>query len=199
MLKGAFRHEAVVDQPATLPDKKGEERLTMNWEAIGAIGEIVGAVAVVITLAYLAIQVRNSTRIARCATRQAIAETAMEHGTHLISDRELMTALLRDFKGQDQDDVDWARLMAHNYITMRHYENILYQHQTGMIERDEWHGFRENLKAVLEWKSMREFWKHEGHYYSDAFRAEVSAIQSEQSKNGATLSHSYVLDPDKSQ
>ncbi len=30
----------------------------MNWEAIGAIGEILGAFAVVLTLAYLAVQVR---------------------------------------------------------------------------------------------------------------------------------------------
>jgi hypothetical protein len=168
----------------------------MNWEAIGAIGEIIGALAVVVTLAYLAVQVRNSTRIARSATRQAIAETAMEHGTHLISDRGLMTALLRDFQNQDQDAVDRARLMAHNYITMRHYENILYQHKSGMIERDEWLGFRENLKAVLEWRSMREFWKNESHYYSDTFRAEVDAIQGEQSGAESALSHSYVLDPD---
>jgi len=79
---------------------------------------------------------------------------------------------------------------------MRHYENILYQHLNGMIEPDEWHGFRENLKAVLEWRSMREFWKNEGHYYSDAFRTEVSAIQREQSDIESSLSHSYLLDPD---
>jgi hypothetical protein len=30
----------------------------MNWDAIGALGEVVGAVAVVVTLAYLATQVR---------------------------------------------------------------------------------------------------------------------------------------------
>jgi len=35
----------------------------VNWDAIGAIGEIVGAVAVLITLLYLAIQVRHF----RCA------------------------------------------------------------------------------------------------------------------------------------
>ena len=29
----------------------------MNWEALGAIGEIVGAVAVVLTLGYLAVQI----------------------------------------------------------------------------------------------------------------------------------------------
>ena len=31
----------------------------MNWEALGAIGEIVGAVAVVVTLGYLAVQIRG--------------------------------------------------------------------------------------------------------------------------------------------
>ena len=37
----------------------------MNWDAIGAIGEIVGAVAVVATLFYLASQIRQNTRMAR--------------------------------------------------------------------------------------------------------------------------------------
>ena len=32
----------------------------MNWEALGAVGEIVGALAVVVTLAYLALQVRTA-------------------------------------------------------------------------------------------------------------------------------------------
>ena len=33
----------------------------MNWHAIGAIGEIVGATAVVVTLIYLSIQMRQNT------------------------------------------------------------------------------------------------------------------------------------------
>jgi hypothetical protein len=34
----------------------------VNWEAIGAIGEIIGALAVLITLVYLSIQVRDNTK-----------------------------------------------------------------------------------------------------------------------------------------
>ncbi len=34
----------------------------MNWEAIGAIGELIGAAAVVVTLIYLAVQIRQNTR-----------------------------------------------------------------------------------------------------------------------------------------
>ena len=171
----------------------------MNWEAISTIAEIVGAIAVIVTLAYLAVQIRDNTRMARSATRQAIAETAMTHGTNLVSDKELMATLLKDLKGQDVDEVNWTRLMAHNYITMRHYENIHYQHLAGMIEPDEWRGFRKNLQAVLEWRSMRQFWENEAQYYSDAFRAEVAAIQSGLSDKDTTASHSYVLNPNQSE
>ncbi len=41
----------------------------MNWEAIGALGEIVGALAVVLTLAYLAIQVRHAKAAATDSNR----------------------------------------------------------------------------------------------------------------------------------
>ena len=38
----------------------GETESAMNWEAITAIVEIVGAIAIVITLAYLAVQIRQN-------------------------------------------------------------------------------------------------------------------------------------------
>jgi hypothetical protein len=46
----------------------------MNWEAIGAIGEIVGAVAVVATLIYLANQIRVAGTAAESAGSYASAE-----------------------------------------------------------------------------------------------------------------------------
>jgi hypothetical protein len=37
----------------------------MNWDAIAAVGELVGSLAVIASLLYLAIQIRTSNRIAR--------------------------------------------------------------------------------------------------------------------------------------
>ena len=47
----------------------------MNWDAIGAIGEVVGAVAVVVTLLFLSLQLRQNTRTVRNAYRSQMAET----------------------------------------------------------------------------------------------------------------------------
>ena len=46
----------------------------MNWDAIGAIGQMLGSVAVFITLAYLAVQIRHSRSEARRALSQGRAE-----------------------------------------------------------------------------------------------------------------------------
>ena len=39
----------------------------MNWDAVGAIGEIIGAVAVIVTLIYLAVQIGDGARASRSA------------------------------------------------------------------------------------------------------------------------------------
>ena len=50
----------------------------MNWDAIGAIGEILGAVAVVVTLTYLAVQVRHARLMAADVNRHYRAEGIRE-------------------------------------------------------------------------------------------------------------------------
>lgn len=55
----------------------------MNWSAIGAIGEILGAVAVVVTLLYLAIQIRQNSRAVQVS---ALRDTTAQwnHWSHLL-------------------------------------------------------------------------------------------------------------------
>jgi len=51
----------------------------MSWEALGAIGEIVGAAGVILTLAYLAVQVRQNSRLLERSTEatRVTADAAM--------------------------------------------------------------------------------------------------------------------------
>ena len=47
----------------------------MNWDAIGAIGEIIGAFAVFITLAYLALQIRQNTKAVHSSALDSTVNT----------------------------------------------------------------------------------------------------------------------------
>jgi hypothetical protein len=65
----------------------------MNWDAIGAIAEVVGAAAVIITLAYLAIQIRQNTQMNASALRQSFynyTARQMLHGTDSTEFSELL-------------------------------------------------------------------------------------------------------------
>jgi len=55
----------------------------MNWDAVGAVGEVIGAVAVVASLAYLARQIRQNSSLVEqsaVAARAKAAATSAAHG-----------------------------------------------------------------------------------------------------------------------
>jgi hypothetical protein len=61
----------------------------MNWGAIAAVAELLGALAVIGSLIYLAVQIRQNTRSSRAATFQA-AYSEVSHAYHAIAaDSEL--------------------------------------------------------------------------------------------------------------
>jgi hypothetical protein len=66
----------------------------MNWEAIGAIGETVGALAVILTLIYLAFQIRYSKNATLDQKLQSIAPGAAFQKVQLRSNCNGQTAMV---------------------------------------------------------------------------------------------------------
>lgn len=157
----------------------------MNWEAISAVAEIVGVIAVVVSLGYVAIQIRQNTKVARAATRQAISESTENLTSDLISNAEIAEIFVKHMNGEELNPVENLRLQARCYRDMAHWENIHYQFAEGMVSKDQWLGFRKNLAALLAIDVYREYWEHESFHYSDAFQAEVASIYKESKTDGA--------------
>ena len=63
----------------------------MNWEMLGALGEIFGAVGVIATLGYLARQVRGGTYASRQAAQQDVWEQNTQFLSQLATDRESLS------------------------------------------------------------------------------------------------------------
>ena len=148
----------------------------MNWEAISAIAEVVGVIAVVVSLVYLSVQIRQNTRVAKAATRQAIAESTERLGDDLINNSDMAELFVKHMSGGELKPVENLRLQARCYRDMQHWENIHYQFSEGLVSRDQWLGFRKNLVTLLGIDAYREYWEHEASHYSDAFQAEMASI-----------------------
>ena len=61
----------------------------MNWEAAGAIGEILGAIVVAVTVVYLAFQTRSTRDLVQRATTQTISDSYGLFQSTVASDKEL--------------------------------------------------------------------------------------------------------------
>ncbi len=61
----------------------------MNWDAISAISQLVGSLAVVLSVLYLAVQVHQSTRVAKVAMQDAAATALRDVTKPLMENAEL--------------------------------------------------------------------------------------------------------------
>ncbi len=122
----------------------------MNWEAIGAIGEILGAAGVIITLAYLAVQMRQSNRLAKRAAVQGILASRVEMNRFIASHPDLNELVT---KGMDSpyelDESEWRRCVGVLSTVVRHYEAIFFDIQEGLLPPGIWRSQESSMKRVM--------------------------------------------------
>ena len=91
----------------------------MGWDAIGAIGEIVGAFAVVATLGYLAVQIRQNTKVSRAQMSKDLFLASRSALLEIAGNSELAT-LMREIRGFE--DLDATRRYAYLASFFRLFE-----------------------------------------------------------------------------
>jgi hypothetical protein len=98
----------------------------LNWEAIAAVSELVGAVGVIASVVYLALQVRRAISESRASTFHKIFEGLANHTNHMFG-AENVDLVARGFRSyRDLSAADRMRfdlLMANlvNYFEASYY------------------------------------------------------------------------------
>ena len=104
----------------------------MNWDAIGAIAELLGAVGVIASLVYLATQIRESREQMRAATHQQIFENLESIANRGAGNPTIDRALQRGQENfQQLDEEDAFRFHRWALAMMAAYENAHYQYRVG--------------------------------------------------------------------
>lgn len=151
----------------------------MNWEAIGAVSELIGAAAVLASLLYLANQIRQSTEVARSVARQGIAETAIAEASSVVDHGDLAELMYRELSGGELEAHENYRLQLFAFRSLRLYENAHYQHRAGMLDADEWAAFRYNLSLLFELSMYDRFWPGHERQFTPVFRELVEELRVE--------------------
>ena len=78
----------------------------MNWDAIGAIGEVVGAMAVVLSLIYLSFQIRHATKASEDASFRSLVDSSGDQLRSMVepSNRGIVLKGLGDYQSLNSEE-----------------------------------------------------------------------------------------------
>ena len=149
----------------------------MNWEAVGAIGETVGALAVVISLVYLATQIRNQNKESKLAAVHEIL-VAFRESIQVFTSVELGKTLSKANEDWSSlSDAEVLNLLSGLLPMMRLWEEAFIQNQNGRLENRIWKGINTAYSAYLSYPALIKTWELRGSHFDADFQTHVTNIQ----------------------
>jgi hypothetical protein len=149
----------------------------VNWEAISAIGQLVGALAVVISLIYLAREVRSNARATRHASMRSMSD-ALTRWVQQLSEhphlRELYYRGIHDFESLEGADlVGFSALMV---ALFRAYEDMYHLKLEGMAVHV-WRGLEVSFRDVNGYSGVQAWWRSRSHWFTEEFAKHINQQQ----------------------
>ena len=171
----------------------------MTIMELGALGEFVGAIAVVVTLVYLAAQIRHNTRVMEENERLALAQTYQMRADALqtmlveAADSEhigpIITRLTNagypnDLASLDAlNEIELGRFRQWQIAQQTHWDNMYFQYQQGFLDEEY---YRDSFRArVLRLAPVWEALNVTGSRQS--FSEEIDRITAEEAARTGSL------------
>ncbi len=143
----------------------------MDLTQLANLGEFIGGVAVLVTLVYLATQVRQGNRLARAQVQQDNARMAMDFG--MASDLEATELFIR--ARTDYDSLSNAeKVLAGTRFAARvnYYETLFYARLRGDVDDDLWESRLARMKSIIG-SGGEQLWEGRKIFFGKRFRAFV--------------------------
>ena len=149
----------------------------MNWEAVGALAELLGAGGVIITLAILARQIQQNTRTVRASTGHAITKQSNEINLRLGLDPAAIDLLMRGARSHnDLEPQERARYTLLMRAVIGNYQDMYVQFRAGMCDDEMWEVMKLALGQSVSAPSFASFWERNRELFDSGFRSEVDAL-----------------------
>ena len=126
--------------------------MQLNWEAISAVSDILAATAVVASLWFVAVQLRQNTKAIIANSRQGLLDADLglitgfiDHAIdpHLITDRDELTP-------EDERRITWMVVKA-----LRVREFAWHQYSSGILDEQTWKSYMEPVPGIFSSERAR--------------------------------------------
>ena len=148
-------------------------------QLLGNYGEFVGAIAVVVTLAYLAIQIRQNTGATRAASHHAIVEALNRGNLAQAEDAELAQIWVSG--SEDRSCLDEAQRQRFDMLLLSYFhvfDSLWYSARIGTAERDLLLSEEKGFVHLMNSPGVYDWWQANPYAFSTEFRRYMEDFRS---------------------
>ncbi len=148
----------------------------MTLEQYAYLAEIIGVIAVVVTLIYLSLQVRQGAELLRSESRQAQVANDQNGVYRFVEHPELG----RLFSQQEPPSFEEKTKLQFWIIgQMRAREHEWLQHRSGAMDEDTWMSYRDVIYFLLGTKRARALWEMCSPYFNPEYAEMIAKMMKE--------------------
>jgi hypothetical protein len=132
----------------------------VNFETLGNLGDFIGGLAVIISVLYLAVQIRQNTRLLRATALSATTDAYLSFNQLLGADpasAHVFQVGLEDFPSlSEAEQRQFLNLLR---IAFTSYQHVHQQFEKGLLDDDVWEQFVRAATALLALPHVRAWWE----------------------------------------
>jgi hypothetical protein len=148
----------------------------MTLNDLANIGQVIGAIAVVISLIYVALQIRQNTNAVRSATAQTVHEHFAKWYHLVAADDELAKIIangLRDYGSLSEQQR--VRFIAAFMSFLSYSQNAFLKWREGLLASPLWLGWELVIMNLVCAPGGKAFWKDRAYMFGDEFRRYIES------------------------
>ncbi|MCG6955061.1 MAG: hypothetical protein LJF04_03640 [Gemmatimonadetes bacterium] len=143
----------------------------MTLQDLGSLGDVLAAVATVIALVYLAVQIRQGAQVVRSTQSQEFVHWRTELLEPVIGDRDTTALWLKG--GEDfaeLDPVDQRRLIFFEWRAISGWNHYYHMHEKGLLDDHQWSELTFLIQRIGRRQAMKAAWREYRDGYDEGFR-----------------------------
>jgi hypothetical protein len=144
-------------------------------QAFGFVVQVLSAISIVVSLGYLAVQIRENIRTMRRAAARSITRDLNEFGRFFIETPELSELYLKAL-GQPQELTAAERFRFERALTysFANFEMALEYHQHRLLSDEIIETYGQGILQQFDYVAVIEWWEREGQVFSQRLQDMVS-------------------------
>lgn len=157
-------------------------RYDVSLEQASALAQIISALAVIASLIFVGMQVRQNTKAVRAASSQAHSTMYHSLTDDLVSNADFASVwrnALEDLNAVNEDEL--VRFFSFASASFRFFESSRVQWLRGQLDDEHWHTIEQHAMALAAKPGIQAFWQLRGHWHCNAFRDWFEALPTSES------------------